>query len=72
MRYVMARMLDRQTDMIYRIYITDALQMAVLNTSGGEKRGILEKRYSDLIHPPKEETRTAQEIIDNIRAKLGD
>ena len=45
---------------IYRIYVTDSLKVI----------GQLDQRYFDMIQPPKQETRTAEEIIDNITNKL--
>ena len=45
-------------DWAYRIYITDSLKyLAGINI-----------RYADLFVP--EETRTAEEVIDNIKSKL--
>ena len=46
---------------IYRVYVTDGLRALC----GGQG-----DRYYDLITPGKEETRTAEEIIDNIKGKL--
>lgn len=62
MRYVLARIEENNRDEAYRIYVTDALKAI----------GGFNKRYYDLINyePPKEETRTPEEIIANIRRKL--
>ena len=49
-----------QEEKSYRIYVTDALYyLARLNT-----------RYADAIKPQKVETRTANEIISDLSAKL--
>ena len=58
MRYVTARLEKERRDWAYRIYVTDALKyLASLNI-----------RYADLFGP--EETRTAEEVIDNVKGKL--
>lgn len=62
-----------QEDYKYRVYVTDALQVIAENTSkfGGGK--YLQARYADMALPPvpkKEETRTAEEVIDGIKDKL--
>lgn len=55
-----------------RIYITDALKNISENTarySGGE---YITKRYFNVINPPKEEKRTADEIVEHMKKKLGE
>lgn len=54
----------------YNAYVTDVLKMIAENTakmSGGNYTKI---RYLDIIDPPKEEKRSAGEIINSIRSKL--
>lgn len=59
MRYVIARYNQYQRDCAYRIYVTDGIKyLAGLNM-----------RYADFLK--QEETRTAEEVIDGIRNKLG-
>lgn len=60
MRYVTARYKEKQRELAYRIYVTDALK-----AFGG-----LNRRYYDVIDVKPQETRTAEEIKDNIRHKL--
>lgn len=60
MRYVESRCKEYDCDEAYRIYVTDALRLI----------GRLNIRYFDMINPGVEETRTAEEIIDSISAKL--
>lgn len=58
-RYVIARYNKYQRDVAYRIYVTDGIKhLAGLNM-----------RYADFFKP--EETRTAGEVIDGIKNKLG-
>ena len=42
----------------------------VANGFGREGSGFMATRYTDIIHPQKEPTRTAEEIIDEIKQKL--
>lgn len=57
-------------DEAYRIYVTDCLKLISQNTAqyaGGSHYSV---RYYDLIKKPVVETRTSEEIIDGIKAKL--
>ena len=76
MRYVEARLTEKTHALIYRIYVTDALQSITGNT-GALGCGVkIDKRYFDIyrqiIAPDVVETRTPDEIIDGIRQKLND
>lgn len=65
MRYVEARVEQEVQEYTYRIYVTDVLK-GLINTN--------ERYYDWITRPRKVETRTAEEIIDNIKtglAKLG-
>jgi hypothetical protein len=55
---------------VYRIYVTDALQVISQNTAnlaGGKTIGI---RYYDIIKPQQKEEANADEIINRIKDKL--
>ena len=53
---------EKKKDELYRIYITDALKVI----------GHLDRRYADLVDfDRKVETRTSEEIIRDIKGKLG-
>ncbi len=54
---------------LYRIYATDAARITADNVSRIGGGMTLQRRYVDLIIPPREETRTAQEIIDHVRKR---
>jgi hypothetical protein len=56
--------------MVYRVYVTDALRMMTENTSRFSGGGYVKERYFDMIRPQKEETRTAKEIIEHLKAGL--
>ena len=49
----------------FRVYVTDGLK-ATLESWGGE----VPSRYVDWLKPIKEETRTPEEVITSISAKL--
>lgn len=54
----------------YRIYITDVLKNISENTARYAGGSYIKVRYADIINPPKEEKRTADEIIDHMKKKL--
>lgn len=56
--------------MAYRFFVTDELYYINNNIVGFMGGSQLQTKYRDIIHPPKEETRTSQEIIDNIKTKM--
>ena len=62
MRYVSARLEQNLREDAYRIYVTDALKAI----------GGFDSRYFDIINqkPTLKETRTPEEIIEQIRSKL--
>lgn len=60
MRYVTARYKEKQRELAYRIYVTDALK----------SRWGLNARYYDFIDNKPQDNRTAEEVIDGIRHKL--
>lgn len=51
---------------MYKIYVTDALRI-LTKKFGGE---YLKNRFADVLEPHKEEKKTADEVINNIRDKL--
>ena len=50
---------------LFRVYITDCLA-AIIKGKGGTV-----KRYYDIVHPQKQDTRSAREIADDIVARAG-
>lgn len=68
MRYVRSRLEEYQRDEVYRIFITDSLRLSVNNFANQFGGNIVSMRYSDFFK--SEETKTADEIIENIRKKL--
>lgn len=66
-KYARFRAEKEEQDILYRVYVSDAIK-AIYNRLGGE----ISTRYYDMIQKPKiiEETRTPEEIVDSIRAKI--
>ena len=64
----------KQEEKLYRVYVTDALKALCDNTSKmiSGKAVTMNMRYKDLIdnEPQKEDTRTAEEVINHITDKL--
>lgn len=54
----------------YRLYVTDALKIITENTAKANGGSYLTGRYAELIEPKKEETRTAEEIINDLKEKM--
>lgn len=70
MRYVRARIGEFRRDLMCRIYYADVLKNlteAVAQIGGGE---YTITPLADLLHPKPEDSRTEDEIIEHIRAKL--
>ena len=60
-------------EQVFRSYVGEALKNLSENTAKGfgrEGAVYMSKSYADIISPPKEPTRTAEEIIDGIKQKL--
>lgn len=56
------------------MYVTDALKVIAKNTANKKDDLIIETRWLDTVEPPKkkekEEVKTADDVITDIRAKL--
>ena len=59
-----------QQEKAYKCYVTDALRLITENTAKAHGGSYLQARYADLIEPKKEETRTANEVIIDLKEKL--
>lgn len=59
-----------QEEAAYRAYVTDALRLITENTAKAVQGSYIKARYADMIAPQKQETRTADEIIYDIKSKL--
>ena len=59
-----------QQEKAYKVYVTDALRIITENTAKANGGSYLQARYADMIEPRKEETRTANEVIIDLKEKL--
>ena len=64
MRYINAKWKEAQRLEIYRIYVSDTLYYQGQNK-------VLNVRYFDLLNPPKEETRSGDEIALEVINRIG-
>lgn len=60
----------KQEEKTYKMYITDALRLIAENSAKMAGGSYIQARYVDLVEPKKEETRTANEIILDLKDKL--
>lgn len=68
--YYKAKVKQHRIDTAYKHYMADMAMYSVNNTAeyfGGTK---IVKSFKDIVNPPREEERTAEEIIQNIRDKM--
>ena len=56
---------------IYRVYVTDCLQMISENTANQVGGKFIQKRYYDILNPKPVEKRTAEEITKEIAENCG-
>lgn len=61
---------ERERQEILTIYASDALMVLANNTAVYPHAQTIGKRYLEIVDPPKEETRTADEVIAHIKKKL--
>ena len=54
----------------YRVYVTDALKTITENTAKYAGGSYMKARYYDLENPKPAETRTGEEIISQMKAKI--
>ena len=60
---IIKRQMDEE---LYRAYSSDAMRITAENVSRINGGYSMKERYADLVHPPKEETRTEEEIIAHV------
>ena len=59
-----------QHEKAYKSYVTDALRIITENTAKANGGRYLQARYAEMIEPLKEEKRTANEVIIDLKEKL--
>lgn len=70
MRYVNARVNKETREEACRIYVTDGIKIISENTAKLAGGSSFKIRYSELFGAVKEETRTEEEVVQDIREKL--
>lgn len=71
MRYAMARFNQHQRDLAYRIYLSECARIVTLNTANFGGGSYIEKRFMDIINPPPEDNRSAEEIVADVFDRMG-
>lgn len=63
---------QKSKELLYKIYITDALKLIAENSAKAAGGGYLTRRFSDMIVESKgtQEKRTPDEIIESIKEKI--
>lgn len=60
-----------QEEKLYKGYVTESLRLMTENTAKMAHGGsYLKARYVEMLEPKKEETRTSEEVINDIKMKL--
>lgn len=63
-------MLEQSKVAAYLVYTAEALRIMTENTAKYAGGGYMKQKYSDMVNPKPEETRTGQEIIDMMKNKI--
>ena len=63
----MSKATQQAKDTAYRVYVTDCLKLIAENTGNIS----LKLRYYDIIQPKKADTRTGDEIVEDIIKRAG-
>ena len=73
MRYVLARYNEKQRADIYRIYVTDCLQLITENTAKRVEGHYMSKRYTDIVDgtAQAENDKDGNEIAMEVIRRLG-
>lgn len=70
-QHVLQTIQEEQKETLYRAYLTEALRIIGENTAALSSNGkYIEPSWADIVNPPPEEHRTAEEIIEHITAKI--
>lgn len=67
----MSKAKQQVKDTAYLVYVTDCLKMISENTANISFGQYMKERYYDIIHPAKVDTRTGDEIVEDIIKRAG-
>ena len=66
----MAYWFDKAERDAYRMYVGEILRLAYENTANFARGTYMTAKWSDVINPPKEDTRTPEEVIDHVKRQI--
>ena len=67
----MSKAKQQVKDTAYLVYVSDCLKMISENTANISRGQYMKARYYDIIHPAKVDTRTGDEIVEDIIKRAG-
>lgn len=67
----MSKVKQQAKDTAYRVYVTDCLKLIAENTANISCGQYMKARYYDIITPKKQDTRTGDEIVEDIVKRAG-
>lgn len=67
----MSKVNQQAKDTAYRVYVTDCLKLIAENTANISYGQYMKSRYYDIISPAKVDTRTGDEIVEDIIKRAG-
>ena len=67
----MSKAKQQAKDTAYRVYVTDCLKLIAENTANFSRGRYVKARYYEIIHPAKVDTRTGDEIVEDIIKRAG-
>lgn len=71
MRYALARYIQHQRDVAYRIYVTDCLRILTENTANMCEGSYISERYADIVNPKAVDNRSGEEVVADIIQRAG-
>ena len=71
MRYAVSKVNQQAKDTAYQVYVTDCLKLIAENTANISRGQYMKSRYYDIIRPAKVDTRTGDEIVEDIIKRAG-
>ena len=67
----MYKVKQQAKDTAYLVYVTDCLKLIAENTANISRGQYMKSRYYDIIHPANVDTRTGDEIVEDIIKRAG-
>lgn len=61
---------ESQNEKAFQFYVSDVLRLTLMGVAALGRSNVDIPRYADILDPPKEETRTGKEIIEQMKNKI--